>query len=146
MNTFRAALLVLLILPVLEISLLVESGSLIGVVPTVLLVVGTGVWGAYLFQSQGLSTWTRLQSSLARGEIPTQELVEGALLLVGGALLITPGFITDLLGLVCMLPQTRRPLAAYLLEKGIFQKMEIGGLRRRDAGVIEGEFRREKTD
>lgn len=144
MNTFQIILLVLLTAPVVEIFLLVQVGGVIGVFPTVLLIVGTGGYGAYLFHVQGLATWARLQSILSRGELPTLELVEGPLVLLGGILLLTPGFLSDVLGLCCLMPGSRRWLAAYLLERG-WLKAALAGWRpapSRDS-VIEGEFRRD---
>lgn len=144
MNIFRIVLIALLTVPVVEIFLLVQAGGLIGVFPTVLLVIGTGVWGAYLFHTQGLATWMRLQSILARGELPTMELVEGPLVLVGGILLLTPGFLTDVVGLVCLMPRSRRWLAIYLLERGWLKEAIAGWRPPSSAGsVIEGEFRKE---
>lgn len=144
MTTFRIVLITLLTIPVLELYLLVQAGGIIGVFPTVLLVLGTGVWGAYLFHTQGLATWIRLQNALARGELPTMELVEGPLVLVGGILLLTPGFLTDLVGLVCLLPQSRHWLAAYLLERDWLQEVIYGGRPPASTeSVIEGEFRKE---
>lgn len=145
MNTFRNVLIALLTVPVLEIFLLVQAGGIIGVIPTVLLVIGTGVWGAYLFHTQGLSTWLRLQNAMARGELPTMELVEGPLVLLGGILLLTPGFLTDIVGLVCLMPQSRRRLALYLLEQG-WLKGAIAGWRPPEppGSIIEGEYRQER--
>ncbi|TAN52731.1 MAG: FxsA family protein [Methylococcaceae bacterium] len=144
MNIFRIILIVLLSVPVVEIFLLVQVGGLIGVFPTIILVIGTGVWGAYLFHTQGLNTWQRLQNTLARGEVPTQELVEGPLVLLGGVLLLTPGFVTDLAGLVCLLPQSRRWLAHYLLEQGLIKAVMAArqAPAREEESVIEGEFRK----
>lgn len=144
MNTFRLVLILLLSVPVVEIFLLVQVGGLIGFFPTVMLVIGTGVGGAYLFHTQGLNTWLRLQNALARGEVPTMELVEGPLLLMGGILLLTPGFVTDLVGLVCLLPQSRRWLARYLLEQGLITAVMAGrpAPGQEEGSVIEGEFRK----
>lgn len=112
--------------------------------PTVLLVIGTGVWGAYLFHTEGLATWLRLQNTLARGELPTMELVEGPLVLVGGILLLTPGFLTDIAGLVCLMPQSRRWLANYVLARGWLKEAMAGAWRPSSKGdVIEGEYRKE---
>lgn len=144
MNNFRIILIALLVVPVVEIFLLVQAGGIIGVFATVLLVIATGVWGAYLFHTQGLATWARLQSALARGEVPTMELVEGPLVLVGGILLLTPGFLTDLAGLVCLLPQSRRWLALYLLERGWLKAAMNGWKPSASAGpIIEGEYRKD---
>lgn len=147
MNIFRLFLLAVLILPMTEIFLLVQAGALLGVLPTLLLIVATGVLGVHLFRTQGLATWSRLQACLARGEPPNRELVEGPLVLLGGILLLTPGFLTDALGLLCLWPASRRRMADYLLAKGwvSFATPQgfAGGFRGRDTGAIEGEFRKE---
>lgn len=146
MNIFRLFLLAVLILPITEIFLLVEAGALLGVLPTLLLIVATGVLGVHLFRTQGLATWTRLQACMARGEAPTRELVEGPLVLLGGILLLTPGFLTDALGLICLWPATRRRMADYMLEKGWINIATpqgfARGFRGKDPGAIEGEFRK----
>ncbi len=93
MKVFQIALLFLLVVPFVEIYLLLQVGGIIGAVPTIFLVVLTAVLGAWLLKQQGLATLQRFQASLAQGTLPAYEMVEGPILLVGGALLLTPGFI-----------------------------------------------------
>jgi len=112
----------------------------------VLLVVLTAVAGATLARFQGMATLQRLQATLARGEAPAIEMIEGVLLLVGALLLLTPGFITDLLGFVCLIPITRRALAFRALKR--FTVVTPAGPGQKTAGghpsrTIEGEFHRE---
>ncbi len=104
----RVLLLAFIAVPLLEIFLFVQVGERIGAWPTVGLVVLTAILGVALLQMQGLDTWTRAQMSLLQGGLPAQELLEGAVLLVSGALLLTPGFFTDALGFLGLLPWTRQ--------------------------------------
>ncbi|MGH8477449.1 MAG: FxsA family protein [Methylococcales bacterium] len=148
MKLFRILLLFFLIVPIIEMVLLLKIGALIGALPTVLLVAGTAMLGVTLFRSQGLSTLRRLQETLSRREIPAQEIVEGPLLLLGAALLLTPGFVTDLMGLFLLLPYTRQLFVSYLLHKGLIvsglQTTSTSGQAHSEPGVtIEGDFRRE---
>lgn len=101
-------LFVLLIgVPLAELYVIVQVAQGIGFLETVLLLIGVSIAGAWLLKQQGLGTLARLQETLARGEMPHKELVDGALILFGGALLLTPGFITDAVGLVFLIPPTR---------------------------------------
>lgn len=113
-----------IILPVLEMWVLIEVGSVIGALPTVALVLLTAVIGAALLKQQGLSTLTRAQARLDSGQVPASEILEGLMLAVGGALLLTPGFITDVIGFCCLLPFTRKAMAAQVLRSGVVQ---VGG-------------------
>jgi UPF0716 protein FxsA len=146
MRPFPVLLLLFLLVPLIEIFVMIKVGGIIGALPTVLLVVLTAVAGAALARVQGLATLQRLQTTLARGEAPAIEMIEGVLLLVGALLLLTPGFITDLLGFACLVPLTRRALAWQVLKR--FTVVTPGGPDRGDQNggaprTIEGEFRRE---
>ena len=114
---FPALLTIFLVVPIIEIYLLIQVGSLIGAVPTIGLVVLTAVLGVALLRAQGLQTFLRLQQSLAEGRSPAMEMLEGAALLIGGALLLTPGFFTDLVGFVCLVPHTRRAVIAWSMQR-----------------------------
>lgn len=113
------------IIPAMEIYLLVEVGSYIGAMNTVLIIIMTGVVGAYYVRMQGFAIMSRLQNSLAEGRMPAAELVDGAMLLVGGALLMTPGFLTDLSGFCLVFPPTRDFLKKIIVEK-IRRKIDSG--------------------
>ncbi len=148
MNPLQVIFLLFLIIPFIEIYLLLKIGAIVGVFPTIFLVVFTAVLGAWLLRQQGLATWQRLQESLAKGTIPAFEMIEGPILLVGGALLLTPGFFTDILGFLCLIPATRKKLAHYIIAKGIItttgaapgpQKPKSG-----PSNIIEGEYRKEE--
>jgi UPF0716 protein FxsA len=147
MSPFPVLLLLFLLVPLIEIYVMIKVGGIIGALPTVLLVVLTAVAGAALARIQGLATLQRLQATLARGEAPAIEMIEGVLLLVGALLLLTPGFITDLLGFACLVPVTRRALAWQVLKRvtvvtpgGAGRPPGTGGHQPR---TIEGDFRRE---
>lgn len=146
MTPFPVLLLLFLLVPLVEIYLLIKIGGVIGALPTVVLVVLTAVLGAALARYQGLATLQRLQATMARGEAPAIEMFEGVLLLVGALLLLTPGFLTDLLGFACLLPLTRRALAFWLLKR-MTVVTPAGPPRGRSGGhssrTLEGEFRRE---
>src|SRR5690606_24280806 len=102
--------------PFVEIYLLLQVGGIIGAIPTIFLVVLTAVLGAWLLRQQGLATLQRLQVSMAQGTLPAYEMVEGPILLMGGILLLTPGFITDIMGFACLIPPLRRKIAQYVIE------------------------------
>ncbi len=95
------------LIPIMEIYLLIEAGQTIGSLSTVILVILSGITGAYLARIQGLNTMKKIQSSLSQGSIPGEELIDGAIILVAGIVLLTPGFITDIMGLLLLFPYTR---------------------------------------
>ncbi len=145
MKNFQILLLIVLIVPFAEIYLLLEVGGIIGAFPTIVLVVFTAVLGTWLLRQQGFATFRRFQESLARGEIPAYEMIEGPLILVGGALLLTPGFITDIVGLACLIPATRKKIAQYVIEHHLIQP--ISGFSQATTSkenILEGEFHREE--
>ncbi len=97
--------------PIVELAVLVYIGTLLGVLYTILIVVITGLIGAFLAKNQGLTTLSRIRSSTESGVLPTAELLQGALILIGGLLLLTPGLITDLVGFGMLIPQARNVVA-----------------------------------
>ncbi|MEU7893060.1 FxsA family protein [Nonomuraea sp. NPDC049152] len=96
-----------LVVPVLEIWLLIQVGSVIGGWPTVALLIADSLFGAWIVRREGRRAWRSLQDAIQSGRMPDKELADGALILVGGALLLTPGFLTDVFGFLCVLPFTR---------------------------------------
>jgi UPF0716 protein FxsA len=108
MNIFPLFLLLFLAVPLVEIFLLIQVGSVIGAGWTVLLVVVTAVIGVNLLRMQGISTLRRVQEEAMRGELPAVSMLEGLVLLFAGALLLTPGFFTDALGFLLLIPGLRR--------------------------------------
>ena len=143
MKAMRILFLFFLIVPFVEIYVLLQVGGLIGAFPTIFLVVFTAALGAWLLRRQGFATWQRFQTNLAQGTIPAYEMIEGPILLVGGALLLTPGFFTDALGFACLIPALRQKVACYIIENHL---LSVGSadLSRRSGqtqpNVIEGEY------
>ena len=111
---FGRMLLLFIFLPMVELYLLIMLGSRIGAMPTIGLIVLTGLLGASLARQQGLSVISRIQKEMASGKPPTQELVEGALIVVGGIVLLTPGIITDIFGFSLLIPSIRKALCRTL--------------------------------
>jgi UPF0716 protein FxsA len=108
---FGRLLLLFVFLPMIELYLLIMLGARIGPMPTIGLIVLTGIIGATLARQQGLSSLAKIQNELRQGRAPTQELAEGAMILVGGLVLLTPGILTDIFGFAMMVPGIRRSLA-----------------------------------
>ena len=106
-----------IVMPIAELAVLIQVGSVIGVLNTVGLVFLTAVIGAWLLRQQGLATLLRANERLNSGELPAKEVAEGLILAVGGAMLLTPGFITDTFGFLCLLPGSRHWLASQALKR-----------------------------
>ena len=104
---FGRLLILFITIPMVELYLLAIVGSRVGLLATVMIVILTGAWGAYLARSQGYSILARIQSELAAGRVPTAELIDGLLVLIGGIVLLTPGLLTDLAGFCLMVPGFR---------------------------------------
>ena len=105
------------IIPVLEIYLLIKLGSFLGALNTVIIVILTGIIGAYLAKLEGLHTMTKVREALNRGEMPAEEMLDALLILVAGIVLLTPGFLTDIAGLLILIPQTRLLFKRWLRKK-----------------------------
>lgn len=104
----RVFLLLLLLFPVLELFVLVKVGMSIGFLPTFLLVVAGSMLGVFVVRIAGVATALSARQSLARGELPAQQMLDGLMMTIGGGLLVLPGFISDVLGLLFLMPFTRR--------------------------------------
>lgn len=102
------------VVPVVELALLIKAGQVFGVLNTVIIVLLTAVVGAYMVRLEGINVLYRLQQSMNRGVFPGDEMVDGAMVLVAGALLLTPGFVTDLVGFAFVFPASRG-----LIKKGV---------------------------
>lgn len=111
---FGRILLLLLITPIVELALLIQLGDVIGFWPTIAIIVTTALLGSYLLRREGLSVWRRFNERLNRGDLPGTELLDGVIIIVAGALLITPGVLTDVAGFTGLLPLTRKPLRAFV--------------------------------
>lgn len=149
MRSYSIFAILFLAIPILEIFFLIKVGEVIGAWKTIFLVVLTAVIGAALLRQQGLSTLARLQGNLSQGKIPAQEMVEGVLLAVGGALLMTPGFVTDTIGFLCLIPPTRKLIASNIIKRsamsitsgmGGFNQSPFSSTNPNDSDVFEAEY------
>ncbi len=98
---------IFIVVPILELYVLIQVGQAIGVWYTLLLLVADSVVGTWLVRSQGRAAWIRFNAAMAEGRIPAREVLDGALIILGGAFLLAPGFITDAFGVFFLLPPTR---------------------------------------
>ncbi|MAA64239.1 MAG: exlusion protein FxsA [Alteromonadaceae bacterium] len=153
--------LMFIVLPVVEMVVLIQVGTAIGLLNTIGLVLLTAIIGAALLRQQGLATLLKANQRLNSGELPAKEVAEGLILAVGGALLLTPGFVTDTFGLICLLPFTRHWLAGIALKRMVVagssgNRFQFGATFGTGPGqspfqkgpggrndIIEGEFERE---
>ena len=104
---FPLGLLIFIVLPIAELYVIIQVGYAIGIVPTLALLILDSFIGLALLRSQGRTTWARFNQTLAAGRVPGREIFDGAMIILGGAFLLTPGFITDIFGIVLLLPPTR---------------------------------------
>jgi UPF0716 protein FxsA len=135
---FLRLLLLFTVVPLVELFLLVKLGTVIGIGPTVLIVICTGVLGAWLARWQGLGVLRRVSDDLAQGRLPADALIDGLLILIAGAVLLTPGLITDALGFMLLVPQgravVRRTVASRLERRTVVE----------DPNIIDAEWFREE--
>ncbi|WP_316397399.1 FxsA family protein [Metabacillus litoralis] len=111
----------IIVVPALEIGVLLLSGKTIGVIPTVLLIILTGVCGAWLAKKQGIETLRKAQQQMQSGQIPGETLIDGLCILVGGVFLLSPGFLSDVVGVLLLVPISRNLLKPFLLR--VIRKM-----------------------
>jgi UPF0716 protein FxsA len=109
---------VFIVMPLVELYVLVQVGQAIGVLPTIGLLLVVSFLGAWLVKREGLRTWRAFRAAMAEGRVPGRETADGALVILGGALLLAPGFVTDVLGALCVLPPTRSLLRKAFLAAG----------------------------
>jgi UPF0716 protein FxsA len=112
------------VVPLVEIYLLIQLGQVVGPWWTILILLADGILGSWLVKLEGARAWRALSEALGSGRMPSRELADGALILVGGTLLVTPGFISDVVGLFCILPLTR-PLARRVLSRVIARRLSV---------------------
>ncbi len=105
------------LVPLVELFLLIKIGTIIGALPTVLIVVGTGVLGAYLARQQGFQVWSRIQREMELGMFPAEDLLDGLLIFGAGVVLLTPGVITDVLGILILVPVTRHYIREWIKQR-----------------------------
>jgi len=121
MRPFPLLFVLFLAVPLVEIVLLIKVGGIVGAGWTIFLVVLTAVIGAALVRVQGLATFMRIQSQMARGEMPAMEMFGAMALFLAGALLLTPGFFTDAVGFALLVPVFRRAIIRHILRRGFFR-------------------------
>lgn len=114
---FPILVILFICVPIIEIALFIQVGGLIGLWPTIAIVLLTAFVGASLVRSQGIQTLMSVQSRLQQGELPAQQIIEGVMLAVAGVLLLTPGFMTDALGMLVLLPAPRAWLAKQAMQR-----------------------------
>ena len=133
-----------IVLPILEMYILIEVGGFIGALNTIGLVLLTALLGLILLRQQGFRTLLNARNKLMQAELPAEEIVTGIFLAVGGALLLTPGFVTDFIGFMCLLPFTRRLLMSQIATSffnvsGFTQQKE-----EKKGNWIEGEYKKDE--
>lgn len=141
--------LLFVIMPIAEIAVLINVGEIIGGWNTVLLVILSAMIGAYLVKREGVSTLAQAQLKMQQGQVPAEEIGSGLLLLVAGVLLVTPGFITDVFGLLLTLPYTRKKIGGVLFHalngkmhaSAHFSQSGFGQTYAQNDDIIDGEFR-----
>jgi len=155
MPVFLLFVILLIGIPLTELYVLIKVGRAIGAGTTIGLVILTAVLGAWLLRLQGLVTLARVRAALEAGELPAIELVEGLILLITAVLLLTPGFITDAIGFLVLLPGVRRTLAKGLAAQLVVRSIHPGGRGPRRPGgpggaqgtqTYEGDYRVENED
>ena len=150
---FFILLFLFIFVPVFEISLLINIGKTIGGFNTIAFVIFTAILGAYLVKQQGIETMQKVQKEMNSGRMPAMQMAEGVALLFAGAVLLTPGFLTDAIGFALLVPFIRQTMIAWVAKKGIvktqtsnggftgdFQSAETAKKRMNDSNVIEGEY------
>lgn len=105
------------IIPAIELYILIKIGGIVGALNTLLIIIITGLVGAYLARLQGLYTLAKIQANVQQGIIPAEELIDALIILVAGVVLLTPGFLTDLTGLLLLIPQIRFFFKRWLRKK-----------------------------
>lgn len=140
-------LLIFILIPIIEIAFFIQVGGVLGLWPTLAIVILTAFIGTTMLRTQGLSTMARLQSTMQTGENPVDPMVHGALILVSGVLLLTPGFFTDGIGFALLIPQIRAALikwgAAKMLSGGNFVVMNQGQLQQQkptDSDIYDADY------
>ena len=123
--------LVFLVVPIVELAVIVQVARGVGVVPTLLGLVAVSIVGSWLVRREGIEVWRRFRTQVGAGVVPGREIADGAMILFAGALLLTPGFVTDVLGLLLLVPAVRRAVRATLLARLVAGRGIIGRLGRR---------------
>ena len=133
-----------IILPILEMYVLIKVGGFIGAFSTIILVLLTAFVGLMLLRVQGFKTLLNARRKMQRSELPTQEIFSGFFLAIGGALLLTPGFITDIIGFLCIFPITRTYILGWIMQSFIAKTFSGFNNAKSDNDWIEGEYKKHK--
>jgi UPF0716 protein FxsA len=120
-----ALIVVFIVVPLAELYVIIQVGQAIGALPTIAILLLDSVLGSMLLRAQGRAVWRRFNEALAAGRMPHREVVDGVLVIFGGAFLITPGFITDVVGIVLLLPPTRALVRAWLARR-LSRRVSVG--------------------
>jgi UPF0716 protein FxsA len=118
--------LIFIVVPIAELYVIIQVGEAIGVIPTLVLLLADALLGSMLLRHQGRAAWVRFNRALAENRLPHKEVFDGVLIIFGGALLITPGFITDIFGLILLLPPTRA-IVRGVSSRIVRRRMAMGG-------------------
>ena len=118
---FLLLLFLFIVVPILEIYVIIQVGQAIGALWTIALLIADSIAGTILMKSQGRAAWRRFQAALAEGRVPGREVLDGVLVIFGGAFLLTPGFCTDILGALLLLPPTRAVIRRLLVRRFSFR-------------------------
>ncbi|MEM7360692.1 MAG: FxsA family protein [Pseudomonadota bacterium] len=152
--TFPILLLAFIFVPVIEIALLIRIGGAIGAGTTILIVIFTAILGAYLVRQQGFATLNAVQSELNAGRVPAMQMAEGLALLIAGAVLLTPGFVTDAFGFALLTPPLRQAFIKWIISRGVITASsansyqpphdvsphDVNPAQQGPATIIEGEY------
>jgi len=152
---FRLLVILFILVPIIEIAAFIKVGDILGLEMTLFIVIATAILGVNLLKQQGFKAWRDIQLSMAQGNLPAVEMAAAAQLLFAGGLLLTPGFVTDIIGFTLMIPQVRRSLATKMIAKGILaaksahtsysSQSSSSSYNNSDQGrTIEGEFEEKK--
>jgi UPF0716 protein FxsA len=116
-----------IVVPIAELFVIIQVGEAIGVLPTIALLIVDSILGSMLMRSQGRAAWRRFNTAVNEARIPHREVLDGALVIFGGALLLTPGFLSDILGLLLLLPPTRALLRGVVARR-VLPRLVVSGL------------------
>ena len=118
-------IIIFILIPAIEISIFLWTGSELGILPVAMIIILTGIIGIALVKKEGLETWRRAQLAMYNNEVPAEEIVDGICIIIGGIFLLTPGFFTDALGFLLVIPFTRSPFK-YFIKTYVMKKLAEG--------------------
>lgn len=130
-----------IVVPLAELAVIIQVGQAIGVVPTIAILLADSILGGVLMRSQGRAAWRRFNEAMQAGRVPHREALDGGLVIFGGALLLTPGFLSDLFGLLLLIPPTRA-VARRVVGRLVARRVVVGVVGLGGAGAARGRGRR----